>query len=71
VEQALAEPVPDPVPDPVAEAVPEEELLAGPLTLPEVLGLAPLLRLPEGEQLREGLLLLLLLPVAAAVPVGL
>ena len=65
----MAEPVPVPVPE--AEAVAEELLLAGPLTLPEVLGLAPLLRLPVGEALREELRLLLLLAVAEGVPVGL
>jgi hypothetical protein len=54
----------------VAEAVAEELLLPGPLTLPEVLGLVPLLKLAVGEAELEELRLLLLLAVAEGVPVG-
>ena len=64
--------VEDPVPVlvPEAEAVIEALPLAGPLTLPELLGLAPLLKEAVGEAENEELRLLLLEPVPEEVGVG-
>ena len=70
VEQGLgvALPVPDPVTE--AEAVGAALRLLLLLKLPVTEGLAPLLRLPEGEALPAGLGLLLLLELLLAVGVG-
>ena len=61
---------PVPVPEPEAEAEMEALPLAGPLTLPELLGLAPLLKEAVGEAENEELRLLLLEPVPEEVGVG-
>ena len=65
---AVEEPVP--VPEPEVETVNDALPLAGPLTLPEVLGLAPMLKDAVGEEESEELRLLLLDPVLEEVGVG-